>query len=184
VAHIRGRSLVRQVRSAPRRLTVWGDGPGADDLATLDVLTFSASTNGIVGVGREALIPFTITRIRGFLDLMLTAATTAGDGFHWAAGIGIVSAEAFSIGITAVPKPFADKEWPGWLWFQMGTIMSPIVLGNVTSGPQQVLQIPIDSRAMRKIAPNEVVTLIVEFAEHGAAVCEIRGATRMLSKLH
>jgi len=171
-------------RDAPRRLTAWSLGPGGDDLATMDSETISADGEAVLGTGVLSTIPnVTIVRIRGYAQVLLTTAVAAQGGFNFAFGIGIVSADAFAIGVTAVPKPFTDADWPGWLWHHQGAIQSAngaLAVGDPTDNP---VRIPIDTKAMRKLRLNEVCFGIVEQGEVGSAIAQVKMGTRMLIKL-
>ena len=167
-----------------RRLTSWALGPGGDDLPTLDVQAVSSNVNIIMGAGVTPLIPhLTVVRIHGFIEVALTAADAASTGFAFNFGIGIVSAEAFAAGITAIPQPFADIEWPGWMFHYSGSILTTngaLADGDPTDNP---LRIPIDVKAMRKFRLNEVMMLTGQFGESASATVRIRSQTRVLVKL-
>jgi len=166
-------------QGSQRRLTSWALGPGGDDLPTLDAIIVSASSSVIYGTGiTPTAAPVTIVRTRGFVNVTQLTATAVGDGYQWAFGIGIVSADAGGVGITAVPKPFDDIDWPGWLWHQMGTQKE-----SIGGGADHVQVVNIDSKAMRKIGLNEVAFLVMQFGEVGTSTIEVTAATRMLVKL-
>ncbi len=177
------RSGFRQARSQ-RRKTTWTLGPGGDDIATLDVVAVSSSTQFVMGSGIIPTIPeLTLVRTRGMLELVLTAATAAGDGFNWACGLCVVSDDAFTVaGINAIPKPFDDADWGGWLWHRFGMLHSPEAFGGTeTASANQLIE--IDSKAMRKIGANEVMAAIFQSGEEGTAVMDVRIVTRALFKL-
>ncbi len=169
-------------RRAPTRTSVWQLGPGGDDIVTMDVTQFTTTNTVILGSGVTPVPdPVTIVRTRGFLELNLTGAAAARDGYSWAAGIGIVQEDAFAVGVTAIPKPFEDVDWGGWLWHTMGALHAPSA-GVADVGPNpQIVQ--IDSKAMRKLGFDEVAFLAVEAGETGEAIMDVRGGTRMLIKL-
>jgi len=134
-------------QAGSRRVTQWVLGPGADDQLTFDAILVSSSVTEIFGSGVEALEKFTIVRLRGFLNVVLLTTDITGGGFNWTAGIGIVSADAFSTGVAAMPDPFDDIDWPGWLWVQMGAAISPVA----AAGRENNFTFPIDSKSMRKL---------------------------------
>ena len=179
MAHPSRRS--RGFARARRPAKTWNIGPGGDDIPTLDVLTFSSSTTMILGAGITPTVdPLTILRTRGFLNFNLRAASAQGDGYNWAAGIGIVSADAFAVGVTATPNPFDDASWSGWLWHAMGGFHTSI--GALAIGDPSVNQVSveIDSKAMRKLKLNEIAFLAIQAGETGTSVMHVAGATRML----
>jgi len=165
-------------RQSLRRKTSWLEGPGTNTLAT-----FTVSTTTILGAGQVALEDgLTIARIRGLLTTSLQTTANAGDGFHGAAGIGIVTADAFTVGVTAVPNPVDDIAWNGWLWFQFFQEFS-VGLDEQAFTPKDYRHYPIDTKAMRKFGLNEVVFLSVQAVEVGAVEMDVRAATRMLLML-
>ena len=159
---------------SPRRRTGWEEGPGF-----LGAQTFGATASALFA-GVELLTDGnTVVRIRGMIELILTSASALGDGFHGAFGIGIVTAQAFGVGISAVPTPVTEVEWEGWLWHQFFSIHAPTAAQ--VSDNRQVIE--IDTKAMRKIGANEVVFLMVEATEVGTSGLIARAGTRMLLKL-
>ena len=167
-----GRSQVRVVN--PRQ-TGWEEGPG-----TLDGLAISTETSAILGSGQAAIGDGqTIIRLRGFAELIITSAGSPADGFTGAMGIGIVSAPAFAIGITAVPTPITEIEWEGWMWHQMFSYHVSDAALDVAA-----LRFTIDSKAMRKIGSEEVVFCAIETKDESGAVNMLATVgTRMLAKL-
>ncbi len=179
----RGFGPVRPQRS--KRLTAWDLGPGGDDLATLDAVTFTASTTQILGSGiTPAVDRFTIVRLHGILNLRLTAAAAQDDGYNWAAGIGIASLDAFATGgVSSLPDPFTNIGWPGWMWHQQGslhTVVGALAIGDPSINP---VQVAVSSKSMRILRQNEVVFAVIAAGETGVAVLEVTLTTRMLLKL-
>jgi len=76
-------------------------------------------------------------------------------------GIGVVSEQAASVGITAVPHPGSDAGWGGWLWhsYFAGRLSFASATGYA---PNQVHQLVVDSKAMRKVGDNERLVLVVQ----------------------
>ena len=110
-------------------------------------------------------------------------ATTIGDGFTaFTAGLGIVTADAFSAGAASMPTPEGDRDWGGWLWFHSGGALISRSVTEVDEGfPLGALRIPIDTKAMRKMSPNETIFGAVSFTtEIGTATVSFVGRTRML----
>ena len=167
-----------------RRKTAWDLGPGGDDLATLDIQSVSSDTTVILGSGITPTVdPLTIVRVRGHLSLRLDTATAAGDGFNWVAGMGIVSNDAFAIGQTAMPNPFDDSVWPGWMWMASGsmhTAVGGLSVGDPSNNP---IDVPIDARAMRKLGLNEIVFISLQGGENATANLSVAAYTRVLFKL-
>ena len=176
-------SFVASSRVRERRLTSWALGPGGGD-DDFDVTSVSAGGDVILGQGVTPTIPnMTLVRIRGKLFFHLTSADGAGSGYTFGVGIGIVSNDAFAVGVTAVPKPIADADWPGWLWYDFVSAKAPIGAISAANWQQVPQVITIDSKAMRKFRNNETLFVIVELAEVTSAVMEIACMTRILLKL-
>jgi len=171
-------------RDRQRRKFQWSLGPGGDDIATLDVASKSASTTFILGAGISPTTQqLTLVRTHGHLELGLSAADAALTGFNWTAGIGICTSDAFAVGVTAVPDPFDDIQWPGWLWMASGglhTSVGALAVGDPSVNP---VIVPIDSKAMRILRLNEILFLSVQIGEVVSATIQVRGMTRTLFKL-
>ena len=95
--------------------------------------------------------------------------------------MGVVSADAFAVGISAVPKPFDDIDWSGWMWHWSGALHAPTAaqLGD----PSSTRLIEIDSKAMRKLSINDVLFAIVQVGEVGVAAMTTRIGSRILLKV-
>ena len=146
----------------------------------------TAAGNTIFGEGQEALVSQTLVRLRGELVIFLEVVTAIGDGFTTiAAGIGIVTADAFGIGVTAMPSPITDPDWQGWMWFQaLGPLIGQSVTESENTGRLAQIRIPIDTKAMRKISPNEVLFgALAVTTEVGAATVTFGMNSRVLTKL-
>ena len=178
----RPRVFQRQTRS-PRRLTSWGVGPQAVRTAVSSIGKTLWTTGVILGIPAGTLV-----RTRGEVGMSLSLATNAGDGFNGAVGIGIVTTDAFDIGVTAVPGPFSDPDWEGWLWHSYWSLrgvaaqsLGQDVARNAVGGE---LKIPIDSKAMRKWSENETMIGVLEAAvETGVSNMNFVADTRLLVKL-
>ena len=174
--HLRGSAPARS-----KRELFWALGPGGDDIATMDAVSFTASATAILGSGVSPTSRFTIIRIHGYLQLALTAADAALSGFNWAFGLGIVTSDAFAVGVTAVPNPFDDADWPGWMWHQQGSLIS--LTGTIGSSQDAIQGMPIDVKSSRKLRLNEIVFASLQVGEIGTATMQARFGSRMLSKL-
>jgi len=139
----------------------------------------------VVNLGQESLQHQTIVRIRGELVIWLSATTSAGDGFtSFGVGIGVVSADAFAIGVTAMPSPEGDPDWPGWMYYSRHGSLVDVTTETIGRGPLSAVRIPIDTKAMRKFRINEVVFGSVHMiGEIGTAVASFVMSTRQLVKL-
>ncbi len=166
-----------------RRKTAWDFGPNLTVVASTAVQK-RVWTNGIALAAESQS---TITRIRGQISLYLDLVTAAGDGFSGAIGLGIVTADAFAIGETAMPGPFSDPEWNGWIWHEFFTLRGVAAQSsgeNIARNATADRQITIDSKAQRIFRSNEVLFGMTELAvETGTAGMTMQGDTRVLFKL-
>ena len=102
----------------------------------------------------------TVVRTRGLFGWQ-TDTINATEDQMGAVGIGIVSEQAASLGVTAVPHPDFDAGWGGWLWhsyfassFKQATAAS--FIGDSFN------RIVIDSKAMRKVGDNERLVFVCQ----------------------
>ena len=162
-----------------RRRTQW------DEVGQLTALSNAAAdTDFILGGAGAAFTTSgsTVVRLRGIIGMKLVSATSAGDGFTGAVGVGIVSGDAFAIGVTAVPMPNAQASWGGWLFHQFFDITSGTIVA-AGAGFEIHQDIVIDSKAMRKAGLNETIYIAADVTEVGAAQLFIRAKCRVLVKL-
>ena len=138
---------------ANKRLTSWGLGPGG-----VTKLQSTAVGSTIMGAGASPIHDgLTLVRIRGELLLRLQTPTT--DGFIGAFGIGMCTASAFAIGVTAVQTPIADDQWDGWIYHRFWALD-----GEAAGGDDVVLRVEVDSKAMRKLTDDTVIYACIERA--------------------
>ena len=160
-------------RSFPRgkqRLTQW---IGPPDQNFVSVASGGASL--ISSVLFEE--PVTLMRTRGEMSIELNS-YAADLAIAGAIGAGVVSAEALAIGITAVPTPFRDADWGGWfLWRSFGKRYE---FQDATGAFLASWSFEVDSKAMRKVSPNEAIVFI---AESQSGAFSIFDGTRGLIKL-
>ena len=102
---------------------------------------------------------------------------------HCAVGIGIVTSDAFAVGVSAVPDPIDQMEWDGWLYHRFFDLhSSEAALGDQQNGLTSI-QFEVDSKAMRKVADNMTLMAVVQAVEIGAAVMVAHFDSRLLVKL-
>ena len=171
--------MARSFSRAPRargakKHTDWG----ASSALTVGIAVPAASA-----VLLEVFVPTgageTLVRTRGMFG-WATDNASGSESQLGAFGIGVVSEQASSVGITAVPHPGTDAGWGGWLyhsyWFS-----SSVQLSAVGLMPDMMHTIEIDSKAMRKVGENERIVIVVEntAASHGISFFH---SVRLLSK--
>ena len=146
----------RNVQRRSRSVKVW---LGPANQGYVSVASASkvllASTAGF-GLGAAG----TILRSRGVLSVRPTG-ESADLAFDGAFGIAVISDVARATGITAIPGPFTDSDWSGWLVHQFWA--QRIAFEDAT-GVQfnAALNYEIDSKAMRKVQGDEAIVLVAE----------------------
>ncbi len=121
--------------------------------------------------------PGTVMRSRGMISVHVPS-TLADSGIIGAIGIAIVSTEAATAGVASLPEPFTDADWGGWFVWRSFAFRFEF---QSTTGTNYVpWYFEIDSKAMRKFAPNETMVAV---AESQAGAFEIFDGTRHLLKL-
>jgi len=101
----------------------------------------------------------TVVRVRGQVSVQ-PQAVTADLNIVGAIGMGVVTEEAFNAGITAIPEPFSDADWGGWLMWRSFSYALEVVSEIGTYFPDWDFE--VDSKAMRKVDINEVVVIVAE----------------------
>jgi len=170
------RGFPLQTRS--RRNTDWSFGPDSVDQTASASLSLLWST-GLQPTGDG----FTLVRTRGALNMYLTVATAAGDGFSGASGLCIVTVDAFNAGVASLPDPIADAGSDIWFWhefFDIHTLTTTLADGVNAVGAH--VRIAIDSKAMRKMDGTMVIAGVTQFVERGTATVEHHADTRILVK--
>ncbi len=117
----------------------------------------------------------TVVRTRGQISIRPTTLAATID-IVGAYGEAVVSNEAFQAGVGSIPEPFSDSDWGGWLVWRAFAFTYSVVAGS-TILSSQVLE--IDSKAMRKMGPNDV---LVSIAESQVGAYSISANTRTLIK--
>ncbi len=173
------------VSARSKRLTFWNLGPGMDTIATGDPAQITGNEVTIIGSGISPTIPaLTVVRLRGMVQVQLVAADATRAGYQYALGIGITTLDSFTdVGATALPDPFDDADWPGWIWHQFGMINSPFGAVSATNNQHSTNFHEIDSKAMRKFRLSEVMFAIVQAGEIAVALMDVKLACRGLFKL-
>ena len=160
-----------------RRQTGWEEGPGGTPVQTIN-----ASVKRILNSGAQALVDgLTLIRTRGYFSSIQVIGSAIGDGFSGAFGIGVVTNDAFAIGVTAMPGPLSNIDWDGWLYHRF--ISQHVAAANAFGTEDSVLTFEVDSKAMRKITVNDTVFAMLEVTEIGTAEIDVFFDSRMLLKL-
>ena len=167
----RGRVFTRGRSDGNRRQTEWS---GLAAQGYVGVADAGATLVSSISFAEVA----TLIRHRGTISLQVTT-PGADEDIVGAFGMGMVSSEALAVGVTAMPEPFSDSDWGGWMvwqpfahhWeFQSG-------IGVLRADWEYI----IDSKAMRKVGPN---TALVTIVESFTGAFQIAETVRSLLLLH
>jgi len=165
----------RQSRSVGhgRRLTEW--------TATVPEVAFVAlpPATAVLDSVFTAGDPETIIRVRGLLSIQSDQIVISEQPFG-AVGLAVVTDQAVAIGVTAIPTPYADGESDKWLlheyWAASMEVATAVSIANISQ------RFVLDSKAMRKVSPDETVVLVIENGSAGGGAI-YRLDLRILSKL-
>ena len=130
------------------------------------------------------ITPHTILRLRGSWFAAFNAATVSQDEARITAGVCVVSTDAAAVGSSAMPDPASDADYP-WLWIEPISMFSPFVLDGTAAdngGHLPMYRGVIDSKAMRKIKPNQSLAWILQYQDvTGTPAVRVGAATRVLT---
>ena len=162
-------------RFGPRRSVDW---------SASAPLTGYAAVAASSAVLLETFVPVTggetVIRTRGLFSFKSDQSAASEENVG-ALGIAVVTAQAVSVGITAIPHPVTDAAWGGWFYHTYFS-RAMLVLSGVGVDPNNVMNIVIDSKAARKVDEDERLVVVIE--NSSAAGMEVTTMERFLSKLH
>jgi len=167
---------VQRFQRGPRRATDWS----ASSLQA-GTTTVPASS----AVLTQAFVPLpggeTVIRIRGSFGWQ-TDTPGAPEVQVGAYGIAVVTAQAVSVGITAIPHPVTDAAWGGWMYhhFIQSSNQNFTNAGFAFGGFHRI---EVDSKAMRKVDEDDRLVMVVENSSSSFGF-EIMDSFRLLSKVH
>ncbi len=163
--HFRARGFQRSAR-----LTEWQGPPDQGFVAV-------ATTGATLVSSTSVEDPITIMRSRGQFGIQ--TALNADLAVTGAIGWGIVSSEAFSIGITALPHPWRDADWDGWFIWKSFSLSVEFHDATGVNFPASIM-LDVDSKAMRKVGQSNVIVMV---AESQAGAYQVVDGIRQLIKL-
>ena len=166
----------RSFRGGPRRATDWSASTPQSDFVAVVAATAVLLEMFIPIVGGETVI--CTHGIFGWLSDQVSVDEDQMGAF----GICVVTAQAVSVGITAIPHPATDAAWGGWLlhtFFQSKLE----VLSAVGIRPDIMHNMVLDSKAMRKVDEDERLVVVVENTDTGFGI-RVGHSERFLSKVH
>jgi hypothetical protein len=109
----------------------------------------------------------TLIRHRGLFHVQSDQIASNENPFG-AYGICIVSDQALAIGVTAVPTPYTDADSD--LWIVHGYWGAPVKVATAVGFNDISQRYPFDSKAMRKLSPDETMILVVENGEASGGI--------------
>ena len=174
MARRRGRGFIRP---APRTKMWIGAGVGST--------TLSANSKHLVAqlsAGALLLRPFTILRTHLYLALK-SDQVAANEDPGISLGMIVVTDAASAVGVTAIPDPDVIAGNPEADWFVHGNMRGSFAfLSAVGFDESAQTELRIDSKAMRKVGPDDdVVLMATEIFNHGAILTTMG---RRLIQLH
>ena len=121
----------------------------------------------------------TLLRSRGRFRMVLNAAAI-DESVTIAVGLAIVSARAAAAGVASLPRPATEGSYP-WLWHDFG--VASTFQGQASGTFAQVIDMIVDSKAMRKVKEDEVMVFVVEVCSSvdGGGSLQIDGGLRALT---
>ena len=129
------------------------------DMHTSVDLAEGGTVLGTTGI--QFALPATLLRMRGLIGCQLNA-QAVNERALIVFGLIIVSDQAFAAGAASVPSPDADSDaewiWQGSCWVSSGNEAAIVSDGLFD-------RIVIDSKAMWKAKPNDVIVLMGEVVE-------------------
>ena len=172
------RTRGRFVRPAPKTKMWVGNG-----LVSLTMPASTKTLQGTYGAVILALRPFTILRTR-LLVIYVTDQVTASEAPFGTLGFIIVTDTATGVGVTAVPNPSGVDGDADADWFVYQTMGDQVFSDNGTNFLQMRAgrQYVIDSKAMRKVGPNDDMAMVTDQQNAVGASLTIMG--RQLIQLH
>ena len=168
------RPRARFARPAPKtKLWLGVDTGVVAVVASTDVQT------AVLSAGALAFRPFTILRTRIELEWFSDQASVTENAIGaWA--MGVVSENASTIGITAVPKPNTDADYNWVAWQTLFTRFQ--FLDSTGFSPDAATRYVVDSKSMRKVGANDDIIFVVE--NEAAVGAQIFQGGRVLIQLH
>ncbi len=160
----------------PRRAVDWS----VINTPQTTLVALAGATSVLVSVGVPIVGGETVIRTRGLFgyasDQLAASEVQLG-----AIGICVVTAQAESVGISAVPHPDTDAAWGGWLYHSYFANRQRFASAVGFQSDGFITQ-EVDSKAMRKVDEDERLVMVVQ--NSGANGMDFYFRARFLSKIH
>ncbi len=164
----------RFVRPSPRTKIWLGAG-----IAQATLTTNTATLIGILNAGALALRPFTILRTRLVIQLR-SDQQAAAENPTGAYGEIVVKESATTAGIGSLPTPLTEPDADFHVYQGMTSSFTFITAAGFESNAGR--QYTIDSKAMRKVGPQDDIATVFEMRNVGGGIMNVEG--RILIQLH
>jgi len=139
----------------------------------------AVATANLTQIIFNATAATTLMRSRGAVLLSLID-QAVGDQKVVGLGLIVVTEAAVAAGGSALPSPISVPE-AEWVWHQYVPLQSQTVTEDPSTG-EGTARIIIDSKAMRKMKPNESLVLVLDAADlAGSVSAMVTGGIRALS---
>ena len=138
----------------PRRNKTWF-GIAANFISMTSETTFLANS-------LSSGVQTTVLRTFGEYVIQPESALVALDRAVVTVAIGVVSTDAFGVGVTAMPDPADEFDYP-WLYWASHAIWAGTMSADPNSQATTVRK-AFDVKSMRKINPRESLAMIVQYS--------------------
>ena len=115
----------------------------------------------------SAAIGSTIVRTRGQVSIR-PASFLADVDIVGAFGVGVVSSQALAVGITAVPEPFDEADWDGWMVWR--SFSYRLEFADATGVRMLSWDFEVDSKAMRKLGEGDAFIQVAQSQSGGFVI--------------
>ena len=164
---------------SPQRQFVWSDIITHLSLVGISAAKVAAGTSAL-GVATGGGI--TLIRTRGNLSVHFDP-TTVADVVDLGIGLGIFSSDAFATGQAAMPGPLSDADYD-WVYHNVFVIPPASTNTETETSLNQNMNVVVDSKAMRKMKPNQTLGWIAEASVlNGGGSWDLGVSARHLFKL-
>ncbi len=146
-----------RTRSGRRTDYIWEGATATVSGVDLTLNTATILSNNSQGLAR------TLMRSRGSIFLQLDA---GGNDERVLIGLGLIlaSQEAVTAGVASIPKPIVEIE-ADWIWHSF-VVLSSLAESAVTGDSSALwARVEIDSKAMRKVKPNQNIVLVAQVGQ-------------------
>ncbi len=165
----------------PRRQTQWGATTTSATVAIAAATKVLFARFTFAQLAASVGTPVTHIRERGLLTIF-SDQVAADENQLGAIGFAVVSEVAGAAGAASIPGPFTEADWDGWYaWAPIVARFEFLTVSGIE--PHMGIEVPIDSKAMRKVNDEDSLVIMIE---NGSSTDGFNAAYigRSLFKLH